>query len=171
MCPIFRMNPREEASPRAKANVVRGLISGNLPTDTLLQDVCKEVADLCVHCHMCRLECPTNVDIPSSGSSGGVIPGIGIIAGTRYPRFGGEGPFAEEGARLPVAHGRTGDVTRASAAPVILALVAAAGAPSCKRTPMASDAQCEKLLDRFIDLMEEQRQPDSQKTSQSEEAK
>ena len=64
MCPIFRMNPREEASPRAKANIVRGLISGNLPGDTLLQDVCKEVADLCVHCHMCRLECPANVDIP-----------------------------------------------------------------------------------------------------------
>jgi FAD/FMN-containing dehydrogenase/Fe-S oxidoreductase len=64
MCPIFRMNPREEASPRAKANIIRGLISGNLPTDTLLQDVCKEVADLCVHCHMCRLECPVNVDAP-----------------------------------------------------------------------------------------------------------
>ena len=64
MCPIFRMNPREEASPRAKANLVRGLLSGNLPGDTLLQDVCKEVADLCVHCHMCRLECPANVDIP-----------------------------------------------------------------------------------------------------------
>ena len=64
MCPIFRMNPREEASPRAKANLVRGLLDGNLPDDTLLQDVCKEVADLCVHCHMCRLECPANVDIP-----------------------------------------------------------------------------------------------------------
>ncbi len=64
MCPIFRMNPREEASPRAKANIVRGLLSGNLPGDTLLQDVCKEVADLCVHCHMCRLECPANVDVP-----------------------------------------------------------------------------------------------------------
>lgn len=64
MCPIFHMNPREEASPRAKANLVRGLLSGNLPEDTLLQDACKEVADLCVHCHSCRLECPANVDIP-----------------------------------------------------------------------------------------------------------
>jgi FAD/FMN-containing dehydrogenase/Fe-S oxidoreductase len=64
MCPINRMNPREEASPRAKANLVRGLLAGNLPEDTLLQDLCKEVADLCVHCHMCRLECPANVDIP-----------------------------------------------------------------------------------------------------------
>src|SRR6185436_19941674 len=64
MCPINRMSPREEASPRAKANLVRGLLAGNLPEDTLLQDLCKEVADLCVHCHMCRLECPANVDIP-----------------------------------------------------------------------------------------------------------
>jgi FAD/FMN-containing dehydrogenase/Fe-S oxidoreductase len=64
MCPIFHMNPREEASPRAKANLVRGVLNGNLPDDTLVQDACKEVADLCVHCHMCRLECPANVDIP-----------------------------------------------------------------------------------------------------------
>ena len=72
MCPIIRMNPREEASPRAKANLVRGLLAGQLPDDTLLQDACKEVADLCVHCHMCRLECPANVDIPEAhaGSQG-----------------------------------------------------------------------------------------------------
>jgi Fe-S oxidoreductase len=64
MCPLNRMNPREEASPRAKANLVRGLFDGSLPSDTLLHDLCKDVADLCVHCHMCRLECPANVDIP-----------------------------------------------------------------------------------------------------------
>jgi anaerobic glycerol-3-phosphate dehydrogenase C subunit len=64
MCPINRMNPREEASPRAKANLVRGLLAGKLPEDMLLHDACKAVADLCVHCHMCRLECPVNVDIP-----------------------------------------------------------------------------------------------------------
>jgi FAD/FMN-containing dehydrogenase/Fe-S oxidoreductase len=64
MCPIFHLSPREEASPRAKANLIRGVLSGALPNDELLQDACKEVADLCVHCHMCRLECPANVDIP-----------------------------------------------------------------------------------------------------------
>lgn len=64
MCPIFHMSTREEASPRAKANLVRGLLSGNLPPDILLTDACKQVADLCVHCHMCRLECPANVDVP-----------------------------------------------------------------------------------------------------------
>ncbi len=64
MCPIFHLAPREEASPRAKANLVRGVLTGQLPPDTLVADACKEVADLCVHCHMCRLECPANVDIP-----------------------------------------------------------------------------------------------------------
>jgi len=64
MCPIFHMSPREEASPRAKANLVRGLLTGSLPSDTFVQDACKQVADLCVHCHMCRIECPANVDVP-----------------------------------------------------------------------------------------------------------
>lgn len=64
MCPTFRANPREEASPRAKANLMRGIVSGILPADMLLQDACKQVADLCVHCHMCRLECSASVDIP-----------------------------------------------------------------------------------------------------------
>jgi FAD/FMN-containing dehydrogenase/Fe-S oxidoreductase len=64
MCPIFRLSPREEASPRAKANLVRGMLTGRLLPDEMLDEACKEVADLCVHCHMCRLECPANVDIP-----------------------------------------------------------------------------------------------------------
>jgi len=64
MCPIFRFAPREEASPRAKANLARGILTGTLPGTTVVEDACKEIADLCVHCHMCRLECPSNVDIP-----------------------------------------------------------------------------------------------------------
>jgi len=64
MCPIYRFAPREEASPRAKANLVRAVLTGTLPPGTAVTDASKEIADLCVHCHMCRLECPTNVDIP-----------------------------------------------------------------------------------------------------------
>ncbi len=64
MCPIFRFAPREEASPRAKANLMRGLLTGTLPASAILEDDFKKVADLCVHCHMCRLECPAEVDIP-----------------------------------------------------------------------------------------------------------
>lgn len=64
MCPIFRYTPREEASPRAKANLVRGVLTGDLPAETLGSDEAKAVADLCVNCHQCRLECPASVDIP-----------------------------------------------------------------------------------------------------------
>ena len=64
MCPIYRYAPREEASPRAKANLARGILTGTLPPDIGLSEAGKAVADLCVHCHMCRLECPANVDIP-----------------------------------------------------------------------------------------------------------
>ena len=64
MCPIYRFAPREEASPRAKANLARGILTGTLPPDVGLTEAGKAVADLCVHCHMCRLECPANVDIP-----------------------------------------------------------------------------------------------------------
>jgi len=64
MCPTFRIGPGEEASPRAKANLMRGIITGDLDAGLLSKSVLKAVADLCVNCHQCRLECPTNVDIP-----------------------------------------------------------------------------------------------------------
>jgi FAD/FMN-containing dehydrogenase/Fe-S oxidoreductase len=64
MCPIFRFAPAEESSPRAKANLMRSILSGELPMTTLTADDFKSVADLCVNCHMCRLECPASVDIP-----------------------------------------------------------------------------------------------------------
>jgi FAD/FMN-containing dehydrogenase/Fe-S oxidoreductase len=64
MCPIFRYTPREEASPRAKANLVRAVLTGRLPADTLLRDESRQAADLCVHCHQCRIDCPAEVDIP-----------------------------------------------------------------------------------------------------------
>lgn len=64
MCPIFRFAPSEEASPRAKANLMRGILTGQLPADAAQREDFKEIADLCVNCHMCRLECPAGVDIP-----------------------------------------------------------------------------------------------------------
>jgi len=64
MCPMFRLTPREEASPRAKANLMRVVFTGQLPVETMAQDSFKEIVDLCIHCHQCRLECPASVDIP-----------------------------------------------------------------------------------------------------------
>lgn len=64
MCPIFRFSPSEEASPRAKANLLRGILTGQLGETVTKLEEFKAVADLCVNCHMCRHECPAKVDIP-----------------------------------------------------------------------------------------------------------
>ena len=52
------------AAPRSKANLVRGLLSGQLSAGELGGEALKGIADLCVNCHQCRFECPAGVDIP-----------------------------------------------------------------------------------------------------------
>ncbi|MFW6169020.1 MAG: FAD-linked oxidase C-terminal domain-containing protein [Planctomycetota bacterium] len=64
MCPIFRYSPREEASPRAKANLMRAALTGQLDLHELKGEELKQVADLCVNCYQCQLECPAHVNIP-----------------------------------------------------------------------------------------------------------
>lgn len=64
MCPMFRSTRAEEASPRAKANLMRGLLSGRLPLQLAESDDMKAIADLCFHCHQCKVDCPASVDIP-----------------------------------------------------------------------------------------------------------
>ncbi len=64
MCPIFRLAPAEESSPRSKANLMRAILTGQLDPASLAQEEFKAITDLCVNCQMCRLECPANVDIP-----------------------------------------------------------------------------------------------------------
>lgn len=64
MCPIFRIGPAEEASPRAKANIVRAVLAGTLKPEELTTDDTKALIDTCVGCHQCRSECPAGVDIP-----------------------------------------------------------------------------------------------------------
>jgi FAD/FMN-containing dehydrogenase/Fe-S oxidoreductase len=64
MCPLFRVTRSEEASPRAKANLIRGLLSGDIPGPLSESDQMRAIADLCFHCHQCRFECPGQVDIP-----------------------------------------------------------------------------------------------------------
>ena len=63
MCPMFRATRSEEASPRSKANLMRGLLTGSIPANIAESDELKGIADLCFHCHQCRIECPASVDI------------------------------------------------------------------------------------------------------------
>ncbi len=64
MCPIFRFAPREEASPRAKANLLRAVLNGRLDPRGLHAEELKSISDLCFNCYQCRFECPALVDIP-----------------------------------------------------------------------------------------------------------
>ncbi len=64
MCPVFRVHKGEEASPRAKANLLRGIVTGGLELEHVESREMKAIADLCFNCHQCRIECPAAVDIP-----------------------------------------------------------------------------------------------------------
>ena len=65
MCPIFRVGPSEEASPRAKVSLIHAVLTGGLELESLTGEAFKSIADLCIHCHMCPSECPAGVDVPS----------------------------------------------------------------------------------------------------------
>jgi FAD/FMN-containing dehydrogenase/Fe-S oxidoreductase len=64
MCPIFRATHAEEATPRAKANLMRYLLDKSTDSRRLGSDEVRAVADLCVNCKMCARECPAHVNIP-----------------------------------------------------------------------------------------------------------
>ena len=64
MCPFFKIEPTEEASPRSKANVVRGLVAGLLDSRLVGEDDMHRLTSLCFNCKQCELECPAEVNIP-----------------------------------------------------------------------------------------------------------
>lgn len=64
MCPFFRADPVEDASPRAKANIMRNLTTGMLSPQDIASPEMKRLADLCFNCKQCQLECPSHVNIP-----------------------------------------------------------------------------------------------------------
>ncbi len=64
MCPIFHATRDEAATPRAKANLMRQLLRDAADARPLSPDEVRDVADLCVNCKMCALECPARVNVP-----------------------------------------------------------------------------------------------------------
>ncbi len=64
MCPIFRATGDEAAAPRAKANLLRQLLQADSNGLTIASEAVRAVADLCVNCKMCAVECPAHVGIP-----------------------------------------------------------------------------------------------------------
>ncbi|WP_437228363.1 anaerobic glycerol-3-phosphate dehydrogenase subunit C [Planctomicrobium sp. SH661] len=65
MCPFFHVDQLEDASPRAKANLMRSIVNGTIAPKTFSTDQAKELADSCFNCKQCELECPSSVKIPA----------------------------------------------------------------------------------------------------------
>jgi FAD/FMN-containing dehydrogenase/Fe-S oxidoreductase len=63
MCPRFDALPMEIAAPRSKANLFRQIVEGRVPDVTLADESVRAAADFCVNCRMCRIECPSGVDV------------------------------------------------------------------------------------------------------------
>ncbi len=63
MCPFFRVDQSEDASPRAKANVIRSLLNDELPRTVMSSPEMERLASLCFNCKQCDLECPTNTRV------------------------------------------------------------------------------------------------------------
>lgn len=64
MCPVYKFTRDEAAAPKAKANVLRALISGAVDAQAMYQAGLQHVMNQCVDCGSCYAECPSNVNIP-----------------------------------------------------------------------------------------------------------
>jgi len=64
MCPVYKFTLDESAAPKAKANILRGLISGGIADKALYEKAFQQVIKRCANCGSCHKECPSNVNIP-----------------------------------------------------------------------------------------------------------
>lgn len=63
MCPSYMVTRDEEHSTRGRANALRLVMSGALPSYGLAEETLDRALDLCLQCKACKTECPSNVDM------------------------------------------------------------------------------------------------------------
>ncbi len=63
MCPTFKVSGMECDTPRARANILREIISFSPLKDPFSSEQIKQVLDNCLMCKACKRECPSNVDV------------------------------------------------------------------------------------------------------------
>lgn len=63
MCPSFMATRNEKETTRARANILREMITRTDKANPFAQEEIKEVMDLCLSCKGCKSECPSNVDM------------------------------------------------------------------------------------------------------------
>jgi len=63
MCPSYMATRREQDTTRARANILREMLTRSDRVQPLASDEIREVMDLCLSCKGCKSECPSNVDV------------------------------------------------------------------------------------------------------------
>lgn len=66
MCPSYHATKNEKDTTRARANVLREVLTTNDANNKFDSKQLKEVFDLCISCKACGSECPSNVDMATS---------------------------------------------------------------------------------------------------------
>jgi len=63
MCPSYMATRNEKDTTRARANILREMLTRSDKANPFAHDEIKEVLDLCLSCKGCKSECPSNVDM------------------------------------------------------------------------------------------------------------
>ncbi len=66
MCPSYQATKNEKDTTRARANMLREVLTNNTATNAFDSKDLKEVLSLCLSCKACATECPSNVDIATA---------------------------------------------------------------------------------------------------------
>lgn len=63
MCPSYMATKNEKDTTRARANILREVLTNSTQENPFDNEEIKEVMDLCLSCKGCKSECPSNVDV------------------------------------------------------------------------------------------------------------
>jgi FAD/FMN-containing dehydrogenase/Fe-S oxidoreductase len=63
MCPSYMATLNEKDTTRARANILREMLTRSDKANPFAHEEIKEVMDLCLSCKGCKSECPSNVDM------------------------------------------------------------------------------------------------------------
>ncbi len=63
MCPSFMATRNERDTTRARANILREILTNSTKANPFDSDEIVPVMDLCLSCKGCKAECPSNVDV------------------------------------------------------------------------------------------------------------
>jgi len=66
LCPSYHATKNEKDSTRARANVLREVLTTNATKDSFDNEALKTAFDLCIGCKACATECPSNVDMATA---------------------------------------------------------------------------------------------------------